>query len=149
MGVVGAGCWSGSSSVLRARAPGSPHPGAGEAADGLCVCHCQRESGTADTGLKEKKAEQEHVDAAVGRAGLNLNRLGTAEINLAEHGAAALSNSASDPLGAFSDLAQTIPNIKSLLPADQKKRGMKVRTTRPTATMATTAMKKPKPTKGR
>ena len=67
----------------------------------------------------KKKAEQSHIDGAIGKVGMYMDSFGSAEISLQDHGAAALGNSTTNPINAFAGVTQTLPNIKSLLPDSQ------------------------------
>ena len=67
----------------------------------------------------KKKAEQSHIDGAIGKVGMYMDSFGSAEISLQDHGAATLGNSSTNPIHAFAGVTQTLPNIKSLLPDGQ------------------------------
>ena len=66
----------------------------------------------------DRKSTQETIDAAARRSSLHMDRLGGSELDLAQMGGAILANSGSSPLEALSGIAQTLPNIKALLPVE-------------------------------
>jgi len=66
-----------------------------------------------------KKPEQEMLDAEVSKLGMGLNMFGKSEVDVLQQSKSALSNAAG-VLNAGNDIAQTIPNVRALLPEDEE-----------------------------
>lgn len=66
-----------------------------------------------------KKPEQEMLDAEVSKLGMGLNMFGKSEVDVLQQSKSALSNAAG-VLNASNDIAQTIPNVRALLPEDEE-----------------------------
>lgn len=78
----------------------------------------KRENQVNVTAKTIKKAGQEDIDKAIAASSLHLDKMGHADIDLAANAAAVLKAGGSNPLASCSDIAQTLPDIRALLPAE-------------------------------